>query len=153
MRIKLAMLIGVIMAGLAFSAYTIMKKPETEQKGGVIAVKNLNGELVGIVSNALVDSSGNIAFIIVRIKGLVAKGERQIVVPAGIFAYDARSNTLLLNMSKEQLALSPEFKESDMNDPGYLGEVYRYYGLVPPWSDTPTERGKEDSPPLTGIRA
>ncbi len=45
------------------------------------------------------------------------------------------SETLLLNMTKEQLASAPEFKESELSDPGYAGDLYRCYGLMPPWTE------------------
>ena len=133
----IALVTVVILIGLASTTYAI--EPGTEHQQGVIVVKNPNGESLGIVTNALVDSSGNVAFIIVGILDEMGQGKKEIAVPSIIFAYDGQSKTLLLNMTKEQLAAGPEFKESELSDPSYAGSLYRYYGLVPPWTEGATE--------------
>ncbi len=144
MKKTLALVMAVILIGLASAAYAIVDKPGTTSQQDVMVVKNSNGESVGTVTNALVDSSGNIAFIIVAIEQESMEGTKEIVVPSSIFAYDARSKTLLLNMTQDQLAAAPEFNLSDLNDPSYASRIYRSYGLVPPWSDEGTTEGETE---------
>ncbi len=139
MKKTLALIAAVILIGFASAAHAIVDRSGTENQQNVLVVKNSNGDSVGIVSNALVDSSGNIAFIIVAIGEESGQGGKEIVVPASSFSYDDQSKTLLLDMTKEQLAGAPEFKASDLNDPAYAGSIYRHYGLVPPWGEGTAE--------------
>ena len=135
MKTKLTVLMAVISIGLASTAFAIVDESGTQNQQEAVVVKNSNGESVGTVTNVLVDSSGNIGFIIVGIGEGTGNGKKEVVVPVIIFAYDGQSQTLFLNMTKEQLTAAPEFNVSDLDDPEYAGRIYQYYGVAPSWTE------------------
>ena len=71
--------------------------------------------------------SGNLAFLIIATGQGGVEAKKEVAVPLSIFAYDRESKTLLLSMSKEQLASAPAFNESELTDPGYAMKIYGYY--------------------------
>jgi hypothetical protein len=135
MKTKLTVLMAVILIGLASTAFAIVDESGAQNQQEAMVVKNPNGESVGTVTNVLVDSFGNIGFIIVGIGEATGNGKKEVVVPVIIFAYDGQSQTLFLDMTKEQLTAAPEFNVSDLDDPAYAGRIYQYYGVAPSWTE------------------
>ena len=134
--------IAVILISFGFYAYTVFNTTKTanQERARALAVKNSKGEYVGTVKNALVDSSGNIAFVILSLGEPIAERRKEIAVPPGAFSYDHENEDFVLDVSKEELAAAPEFAISDLNDPAFAEKVYRFFGLRAPW----TEGGKLD---------
>ncbi len=119
---------------LVSAAYVVAEAAETGDQKEALIVQNSNGEYVGTISNALMDPSGNIRFIIVLIDDQMGQGKKEIAVPTGSFSTNAEKR-LILDVSKDKLAAAPEFKDSDLNDPEFAGRVQRYFGLVPSWGE------------------
>ncbi len=134
MKRTLALIMAVFLVGLMSTeyAYAITDEPGAQKQQQVMVVKNPKGESLGTVTNALVDYSGNIVFVILSIREKEEEQEKEIAVPSVIFAYDGQSKALLLNVSKEQLASAPKFNDSDLSDPAFTEKIYRFYGLILP---------------------
>ncbi len=116
-------------------AHAITPKSSLDQQAMV--VKNSSGEEVGTISKALEDPNGDIAFVIVSLNNEHA-GKKDIVVPVSALSSDG-SQGLILDMTDQQLAAAPEFRASDLQNPGYADRLYRFYGQTPPWSEGDTE--------------
>jgi len=99
-----------------------------------LTVKNWKGEYIGSIKHVLTDSSnGNIVFVVLS---LGQEGKREIAVPVRSFSsYDFENGFLVLNVSKEILATAPEFHISDLQDPAFVENVYRFFGVAPSWED------------------
>jgi len=133
----LAMLITLISFGSI--AYAIGDGAGTTIQDQGLVVKNWKGEYIGSSKHVVLDSStGTIVFIIVS---LGQEGEKEIVVPPGVFSVDQKNGVLILNISKKDLAAAPEYHASDLSDPNFVERVYRFFGLGPSWTDeTPETR-------------
>ncbi len=135
MNRKLVLAMAVILIGFASSAFAIVGQSGNENQQQTMVVKNASGESVGTVTNALVDGAGNIAFIIVAIDDGTGQGHKEIAVPTSIFSYDHENETLILNMTKEELSDAPEFNASQLSDPSYAMGLYQHYGLAPSFTE------------------
>ncbi len=129
---KILALITVVV--LTSVAYVLAAGAETTDQQEAIIVQNSKGEYVGTVTDALVDSAGNIGFIIVSIGEEGGQGQKKIAVPTASFSTNSERK-LILDVSKEKLAAAPEFEASDLSDPNFAGNVYQYFGLVPAWPE------------------
>jgi hypothetical protein len=81
------------------------------------------------------DSSGNIAFIVLSLGKEREQGKKEIAVPLGMFSYDHENRIIVLNVGKEELAAAPAFAMSDLTDPTFAEKVYRCFGLMPSWTE------------------
>jgi hypothetical protein len=142
MKKWIAIVTAVILIGFGSTAYTFDDTPKTENQQEAVVVKNSNGDDVGIVTDALVDRSGNIAFIILGI-GTETGGKKEIAVPSGVFLIDRQNKILLLDVRQEDLARAPEFDVSNLSDSTFAERVYRFFGLVPSWAGEPGEGENE----------
>jgi sporulation protein YlmC with PRC-barrel domain len=99
------------------------------------SVKNLQGENLGKIENFTIDlSAGRIVAVIVSSGGFMGMGNELSAVPPTALRFDAEHDTLQLDASKESLASSPHFKANewpDLNQPDYVGGVYRAYNVEP----------------------
>jgi sporulation protein YlmC with PRC-barrel domain len=99
------------------------------------SVKNLQGENLGKIENFTVDlSAGRIVAVIVSSGGFMGMDNELSAVPPTALRFDAEHDTLQLDASKERLASSPHFQASewpDLNQPDYVGGVYRAYNVEP----------------------
>jgi sporulation protein YlmC with PRC-barrel domain len=108
------------------------------QKGSKLigtSVKNLQAENLGKVENFTVDlAAGRIVAVIVSSGGFMGMDNELSAVPPTALRFDAEHDTLQLDASKERLASSPHFQASewpDLNQPDYVGGVYRAYNVEP----------------------
>jgi sporulation protein YlmC with PRC-barrel domain len=93
-----------------------------------------NGEAEGQINDFVIDSSDG------RIPLLVlynVPGRESSLVAVPFSALSTRSeNVFVLNTDREKLALAPSFSASgDLNNARWAGDVYRYFGLQPYWSE------------------
>jgi len=137
---KLSIIMMAVLIGFGSIAYALADSTETRNQRETMMVKNSEGEFVGMVTNVLVDPSGNLAFIILSIDGKTDQGKKEIAVPVGIFTYDRENRVVVMEVDREELSLAPEFSLSDLNDISFAEKVYRFFGLMPSW----TEGERED---------
>jgi len=138
---KLSVVITVVaLINFGLVAYAAaFDKAETENQQEAIVVKNMAGEYVGTVTNLLVDSSGDVGFIVLSIGEDKDQGKTEVAVPLGIFSYDTEHKSLIVNISKKELAAAPRFDVSDLTDPAFAEKVYRFFGLMPAWTEEKDE--------------
>ena len=134
MKRSLALLTTVLLMSVVTSLYALTDKAKSENQQESIAVNNSKGEYVGTLTNVLVDSDGNIGFIIVSIGHDRNQDKKDIAVPLITFFYDREKRLLILDVSTETLLAAPEFKTSDLGDPAFAERTYRYFGLMPSWT-------------------
>ena len=108
------------------------------QKGSKLigtSVKNLQGENLGKVENFALDlQAGRIVAVIVSSGGFMGMDNELRAVPPTALRFDAEHDALQLDASKESLASSPHFKANewpDLNQPDYVGGIYRAYKVEP----------------------
>jgi sporulation protein YlmC with PRC-barrel domain len=105
-----------------------------------------DGNAAGRINDFVIDSSdGRIAFIV--LSDVSGRPATLVAVPFGILSARGE-NVFVLNTTKEQLALARGFDESnDMNSIQWAGDVYRYFGQQPYWTEqmrmAPTSEGYE----------
>ena len=104
----------------------------TELIGAEVQVPK--GEVVGQINDFVIDSSGGrIVFLVLY--NVAGRGDDVVAVPFGTFSGQGE-NAFVINTSEEQLASAPGFNEfSDLRNPRWAGDVYRYFGLSPYWSE------------------
>ena len=54
-------------------------------------------------------------------------------IPFSALRYDQTANHLILDISKEKLAVAPTFKMSELSDQKRTEDVFRYFGQQPYW--------------------
>ena len=100
-----------------------------------MTVKNRQDEKLGTVKNFAVDvASGRIVAVIISSGGFMGMGSKGNAVPPTAFRPDMEHDTLQLDVSKEALASSPRFTDSqwdDLGQPAYVGGIYRNYNVEP----------------------
>ncbi len=130
--ITLTMLTTAILLVFGSMAYALTDGAATPSHEQSITVRTAEGESIGTVTNALLDASGNLAFIILSTN--VGQGNKEIAVPVGAFTFDPESKVIILSIGSEKLSVAPEFNISDLNDPTFAQRVYRFFGMMPAWT-------------------
>jgi hypothetical protein len=80
---------------------------------------------------------GRIVHIVVSSGGFLGIGDALNAVPPSAFRYTPSRDSLLLDISKEELTRAPYFKSSEwpnFHDPAYSSKVYQSYGVDPYFS-------------------
>lgn len=100
-------------------------------------VVNPKGENLGDVKEVVIDPrSGKVAYAVVSFGGFLGMGEKLFAIPFSAFAFDARKNEYVLDISKERLKAAPGF-DSDhwpsMAEEKWNRDVYKYYEAAPYW--------------------
>ncbi len=132
--LALVTLVGLISFGSA--AYGV---GVTEDQRETLEVNNWKGQHVGTAKYVVVNpSTGDITFVILYLDQEV---KREIAVPLAAFSsFDTKNRVLTLNVSEKELGLAPEFHDADLDNPAFAERVYRFFGLVPSWTDGTKDR-------------
>ncbi len=128
---KRLMLPAIVMTLVSFCsiAYAIDENARARDHAQAPAVRNPEGEYLGVAKDVVANYSGTIAFIIISVG---ENGEKEIAVPLVIFSYDKENEVLILKMSKDQIDAAPEFN---------MRKVYEFFGVALPFVDKMPEDG------------
>jgi sporulation protein YlmC with PRC-barrel domain len=99
-----------------------------------VHVRNPQGQILGRISDLIVDSQGSVDLVVLSHGGFLRIGEKETAVPFSALRYDRTDRRLILDVSREKLAAAPAFKKSELSDPR-AEDIYRYFGLEPSWSE------------------
>jgi len=105
-----------------------------------------NGEEAGRINDFVIDSSdGSIAFLVLY--DVPGRETSLIAVPFSSLSIRGE-NAFVLNTTRERLAIASGFDASgDLNNSRWAGDVYRYFGVEPYWTEkeemAPTSSGPE----------
>lgn len=96
-------------------------------------VRNTNDQNLGTVSDIVIDpQSGQIAYAIVARGGFLGIGEDHVAVPWERFRATPGLNTLVLDVTEEQLAQAPTLDPNAFSDPGQVEQqnqqINEYWG-------------------------
>jgi hypothetical protein len=100
-----------------------------------VHVRNPQGQVLGRITDLIVDSEGNLALAVLSHGGFLRINEKQTAVPFSAFRYDETAQSVILDTSKEALAGAPTFKMSDLSNRKLGEDAYRYFGQQPYWSE------------------
>jgi hyperosmotically inducible periplasmic protein len=103
-----------------------------------LPVVNKENKKCGEVDNLIVDlPMGRIVHVVVSSGGFLGIGDALNAVPPSAFRYTPARDSLLLDISKEELTRAPYFKSTEwpnFRDPAYSSKVYQSYGVEPYFS-------------------
>ena len=138
MKRLLALLIVAALISLGTVAYAAGWK---ENQKETLTVENWKGKHVGIVKYVVMNpSTRKVTFVILYLN---KEGKKEIAVPPAAFSsYDWENRILILNVSEEELVSAPEFHDSDLDNPAFTEGVYKFFGLMPAWTDEKKEERK-----------
>ena len=97
-------------------------------------VKLPGGDVAGRINDFVIDSAdGRVAFLV--LSDVPGRSTTLVAVPFGILS--ARGgDAFVLNTTQEHLAMARGFDESgDLNNSRWAGDVYRYFGQQPYWTE------------------
>ncbi len=99
-----------------------------------VEVQLPDGKAAGQINDLVIDSSdGRIPLLV--LSDVPERETSLVAVPFAELSIRGE-NVFVLNTDREKLALAPSFSASeDLNNPRYAGDVYRYFGLQPYWSE------------------
>ncbi len=121
---------------LSFQTMAYAADDSAGQKGRSLVVRNWKGEYVGTSHHVVMDpAAGLIVFVIVTLETGQDKKIKEIAVPWALFSVDKENGVLVLSISKKQLESAPEYHDSDLGDPAFVGRIYRFFALTPPWTE------------------
>ncbi len=124
-------------------------------------VTTSNDKIGDIEELALDPQNARVSYVVVSSGGFLGMGDKMHAIPwAAVRASpgtgkDAPEN-LVVDVTKERLQKSPEFKKDEwarMSEPMWMNELYTYYGVSPYWSGKDTSgalempREKNGNPP------
>ena len=101
-------------------------------------IKDSRGEDLGTITDIVTGPEGRAAFAVLSYWVSDDTKER-VAVPLG--ALSCEEQNCVLNASKDTLDSAPTFlSEDDLADPQIAGNIYRYFGIPPYWTDEETEK-------------
>ena len=100
-----------------------------------VHVMSPQGEILGRISDLIVDSQGRVDLIVLSHGGFLRIGEKETAVPFSALRYDQTHKSLTLDISKDELAGAPTFKMTDLSDQKRAEDIYRYFGQQSYWSE------------------
>ena len=115
-----------------------------------VHVKNPQGDVLGRITDLVVDSEGRVALVVLSHGGFLGINEKETAIPFNVLQYNPNAKHLVLGISKEKLAAAPAFKMSDLSAQSGLENIYRYFGEQPSWSEE-GELLKGANEPLEGL--
>jgi len=100
-------------------------------------VQNLQGKYLGMVSNFVVDSQGQVSLAIIDRGSLrVNESENLVAIPFDALRWESKGDYFVLNINKQVLAGAPAFhKNIDVSNPAFAANMYRFFGLQPSWTE------------------
>lgn len=103
-----------------------------------LPVVNKENKKCGTVDNLIVDlPMGRIVHFVISSGGFLGIGDALNAVPPSALRFTSSRDSLLLDISKEELSRAPYFKSSEwpnFSDPTYSEKVYKSYGADPYFS-------------------
>ena len=99
-----------------------------------VHVKNPQGEMLGRITDLVMDEQGRVALVILSHGGFLHINEKETAIPLNALRYDQPDNRIILAISREKLAAAPAFKR-DALDRERAENLYRYFGQRPYWSE------------------
>ena len=76
-------------------------------------VRSASGEAVGEIADLVLSPADKVSSAVVSVGGFLGLGERQVEVPYDKLVIAANRNTVLVTMSKDEVAAKPEFFATD----------------------------------------
>ncbi len=96
-------------------------------------VKNPKGEYLGTIMDVVTGPEGRASFAILAY-WISDDTQQRVAVPFGALSCEERN--CVLNASKDTLEAAPVYVSEDyLNEPKLAGEIYRYFGLQPYWTE------------------
>jgi sporulation protein YlmC with PRC-barrel domain len=112
-------------------------------------VQSSQGEVLGTVSDFIVDSNGHIEFAILSQKSSKAGQGRTVAIPFDALRYETLPGRFVLNTTVERLNAAPNFDPNDLTDPKFAEHVDRFFGLGPNWTEQGHPKGyRSDQDPF-----
>jgi hypothetical protein len=104
-----------------------------------VAVRNPDGQILGVVDEVLVDSQGH-AFAIVNHGKYDIYGKGDVNTPVPIAALrvsgtHSGNERIILNADLKHLDLAPRYDAVKANDRQYETRIYTYFGVQPYWTE------------------
>ncbi len=104
-----------------------------EAGGKIFLVRGSQGDYLGTAGKVLLNPLGKPDFVIVSLDG-AEYGMKQIIVPFSAVSVE-NDDTIVLKIGNEVLAEAPEYARPELEDAVFFEEVYRFYGMTPPWTE------------------
>ncbi len=136
-----AALVLTLIFGFAVARSVASEMMETTgQTSGFVGatVKNPKGEDLGIITDVVTGPGDRSAFAILAY-WVSDDTQRQVAVPFG--ALSCQEQKCALNASRDKLASEPAYGlEDELNEPKLAGDIYRYFGIQPYWTEEGTKK-------------
>lgn len=104
-------------------------------------VYNHAGEKLGTIRSLMIGKrSGQVAYALLSLGGLLGIGTEVHPLPWEILTYDVDRDGYVVDLSREQLEKAPSFALDSADRPRERSDddaVYSYYGVLPPWGGVP----------------
>ena len=118
-----------------------MHSPRVLQATSLIGNKILspNGEELGNLKDLMIDlDEGQVNYAVLSFGGFMGLGDKLFAIPWDALIINPDSQTLILNINKDQLKDAPGFNKDAWPDDaqyesGWLIDLYDYYGYTPYW--------------------
>jgi hypothetical protein len=98
-------------------------------------VQNPQGEDLGRIDYIVIDSRGHVPFVVVSHGEMWGLGGKAVAVPYSALTYNRTGRHFTLDIAKEKFLIAPEYKMRDLSNEKWAGEVYRYFGQHPYWTE------------------
>jgi hypothetical protein len=104
-----------------------------------VAVRNPQGDFLGLVNEVIVDSRGQ-AFAVVNHGDYDIYGEGGVNTPVPIAALrisetKSGKERIVLNTDMEHMDFAPYYDPTQTNSPQYEASIDRYFGIQPSWTE------------------
>jgi sporulation protein YlmC with PRC-barrel domain len=93
------------------------------------------GEVLGRVSDLVIDSQGRTAFVVVSTPGILGVRGKNVAVPFDSVVYDREKRRLVLDIARDRLLTAPSFTNRSLYSEKWAEDIYRHFGKAPYWTE------------------
>src|SRR4030042_4272488 len=133
-KVKYLLLLGIFaFGGMVTTSFAEeqaglgMGKPSVWSNLSRNSVWNPKGELLGRVWDLVIDSQGQVTFVVVSQPGILGVRGKTVAVPFNSFIYDRQKRRFVLDIPRDKLISAPAFTSRSLYSEKWAEDMYRYF--------------------------
>ena len=101
-------------------------------------VENRQGDVLGKISDFVIDSRGRVAFVVLSHEHFAEwapVSPKMVAIPFSALTFNPEEKIFIADVGLDRVITAPEFDRTALGDRSWTEDTYRYFGLQPYWTE------------------